>query len=128
MNLSEVQKTLESFFKSKSITLVLMQYSAVLTLVYPVYLIMTRASFLHIITGILSAVSIIFYFAYLFGLILSFAKNDMLTVIIAFALITFIELLDLFLYSISVNAILSFLAYAAVTVMCFYYYKNNTDI
>lgn len=128
MRLIELQKTMESFFKGNNITVVLMQFSNVLALFYPIYLILTRLDFLDFFTGILGMVSIIFYFAYFIGLVLSFAKNDMLTVTIAFGLKTALEIIDLFIFSIGVNSIISIVAYAAITLLSFNYYKNNRDI
>ncbi len=128
MRLAEVQKTIERFFKGNNMTVVLMQFSNILALFYPIYLILTRLDFLDFLTGILGMVSVVFYFAYFAGLVLSFAKNDMMTVTVAFGLKTALEIIDLFIFSIGVNSIISIVAYAAITLLSFNYYKNNTDI
>ena len=101
MNLSDVQQSLYEYFKQKKIVVLLMQFAVILALVYPIYLIMTRLSFLNFITGILGHINIVFYFAYLIGLILCFAKRDMMAVFIAFALRTFVSIIDLFKFSVA---------------------------
>ena len=128
MRLSEVQKTLDKYFRGNNVTVLLMQFSKILALIYPIYLILTRISFLHFVTGILGTVSIVFYFAYFIGLVMSFAKNDMLTITIAFGLNVILEVIDLFVFSIGINSILSIIAYAMLTLLTFNYHKNNVEI
>lgn len=127
MKLSDIQRTMDSYFKGHGIVVVLRQFANVLALIYPIYLILTRISFLDVFTGVLGNISIIFYFAYFIGLILCFAKNDMMTVTIAFGLRTILEIIDLFVFSINLNSILSIVAYAVITVLALYYNKINAD-
>lgn len=127
MKLLDVQRTIDNYFKGNRIIVVLRQFANVLALIYPIYLILTRISFLHGFTGVLGNLSIIFYFAYFIGLFLCFAKNDMLTITIAFGLKTILEIIDLFIFSISLNSILSIIAYAAITVLALYYNNMNMD-
>ena len=127
MRLSEVQGTMDRYFRGNNVTVLLMQFSNILALIYPIYLILTRFNFLDFITGIFGTVSIIFYFAYFIGLILCFAKNDMLTVTIAFGLKAALEIIDLFVFSIGINSILSIVAYIAITIASFNYYKSNSN-
>lgn len=127
MKISDIQRTMDSYFKGHGIVVVLRQFANVLALIYPIYLILTRISFLDVFTGVLGNISIIFYFAYFIGLILCFAKNDMMTVTIAFGLKTILEIIDLFVFSINLNSILSIVAYAVITVLALYYNKINAD-
>lgn len=127
MKLSDIQRTMDSYFKGHGIVVVLRQFANVLALIYPIYLILTRISFLDVFTGVLGNISIIFYFAYFIGIILCFAKNDMMTVTIAFGLRTILEIIDLFVFSINLNSILSIVAYAVITVLALYYNKINAD-
>ena len=127
MKISDIQRTMDSYFKGHGIVVVLRQFANVLALIYPIYLILTRISFLDVFTGVLGNISIIFYFAYFIGLILCFAKNDMMTVTIAFGLRTILEIIDLFVFSINLNSILSIVAYAVITVLALYYNKINAD-
>lgn len=127
MKLSDVQRMMDSYFKGNRIVVVLRQFANVLALIYPIYLILTRISFLNVFTGVLGNISIILYFAYFIGLILCFAKNDILTVTIAFGLKAILEIIDLFVFSINLNAILSIIAYAAITVLALYYNNMNAD-
>ena len=128
MKLSNVQRMMDSYFKENGFMVVLRQFANVLTLIYPIYLILTRISFLDGFTDMLGNISIIFYFAYLVGLILCFAKNDMRTVTLAFGLRTILEIIDLFIFTINLNSILSIIAYAALTVLALYYNKMNADV
>ena len=127
MKISDIQRTMDSYFKGHGIVVVLRQFANVLALIYPIYLILTRISFLDVFTGVLGNISIIFYFAYFIGLILCFAKNDIMTVTIAFGLKTILEIIDLFVFSINLNSILSIVAYAVITVLALYYNKINAD-
>lgn len=127
MKLLDVQRTMDSYFKGNRTVVVLRQFANVLALIYPIYLILTRISFLNVFTGVLGNISVILYFAYLIGLILCFAKNDMLTVTIAFGLKAILEIIDLFVFSINLNSILSIIAYAAVTVLALCYNNMNAD-
>ncbi len=127
MKLSDVQRTMDSYFKGKEIAVAVRQFANVLVLIYPIYLILTRISFLNVFTGILGNLSIIFYITYLIGLILCFAKNDMRTVTIAFGLKTILEIIDLFVFSTNLNSILSVIVYAVLTVLALYYNKMNAE-
>ena len=127
MKLSDVQRTMDSYFKGNEIAVVVRQFANVLALIYPIYLILTRISFLNVFTGILGNLSIIFYITYLIGLILCFAKNDMRTVTIVFGLKTILEIIDLFVFSTNLNSILSVIVYAVLTVLALYYNKINAE-
>ena len=109
MKLSDVQRTLNEYFKGSSILIIPMRIAPILTLIYPIYILLTRISFLHIITGIIGWFSILLYFAYFIGLILSFAKNDFKIITAAFALKTLVEVVDMVVFSFNINAILSIL-------------------
>ncbi len=128
MNLSDVQQSLYEYFKQKKIVVLLMQFAVILALVYPIYLIMTRLSFLNFITGILRHINIVFYFAYLIGLVLCFAKRDMMAVFIAFALRTFVSIIDLFKFSVSVNTVLSIIVYGILAFAAFNFYRNSSEV
>lgn len=128
MKLSDVQRTLNEYFKGSSILIIPMRIAPILTLIYPIYILLTRISFLHIITGIIGWFSILLYFAYFIGLILSFAKNDFKIITAAFALKTLVEVVDMVVFSFNINAILSILIYGFITFLAFNYYKSNYEI
>lgn len=128
MKLSDVQKTLSEYFNGNAVSVMAMRFASVLTLIYPVYILLTRISFLHIITGIVSWFGILLYFAYLIGLILCFAKNDFKIITLAFALKTLTEFVDMFMYSFNINVVLSIVMYGFLTYSAFNYYKSNYKI
>lgn len=128
MKLSDVQRTLNEYFNGNAILINGMRFAPIMALIYPIYILMTRMSFLHIIVGIISWFSILLYFAYFIGLILSFAKNDFKTITAAFALRTLTEVVDICMFSFNVNAILSIIMYGFLTFMAFNYYKSNYEI
>ena len=61
------------------------------------------------------------------GLIMCFAKREMMTVTVALGLKTLFEIIDLFIYRIGFNSILSVIAYALVTIAAYRCYNNNTE-
>lgn len=128
MKLSDVQNTLNEYLKGNAVWAMLMQFAPILTLIRPIYILMTRISFLHIVTGIIGWFSIFLYFAYFIGLILCFAKNDFKIITAAFALKTLTEVVDVFMFSFNINAILSIVIYGFLTFMAFNYYKSNYEI
>lgn len=128
MRLLDVQRAINEYFKGNAISIMLMRFTTILTLVYPIYLLLTRISFLHIITGIVSWFSILLYFAYIIGLILCFAKNDFKIITVAFAIRTLIEVVDVFMFLFNINAILSIIIYGFLTFLAFNYYKSNYEI
>lgn len=127
MRLLYVQQMLYNYLKSKSVFLILLQISAVLLLVYPVYLLLTRISFLDGFINIIRCISPIFYFAYFLGLILCFAKNEMLLISIAFAIRALIEIVDIFLYSFGISSVISIAIYIALTGLTFLYSRTIAE-
>jgi hypothetical protein len=87
MKYDEVQKSLMNCLKSNSISTSLMQFSKAMVLVYPIYLILCEFEFLNILTKYIAMFTVVMYLGYVIGLIISFAKNDMLSIGIAFGLV-----------------------------------------
>ena len=127
MRLLDVQQMLYKYLKSKSVFLILLQISAVLLLVYPVYLLLTRISFLDGFINIIRCISPIFYFAYFLGLILCFAKNEMLLISIVFAIRALIEIVDIFLYYFGISSVISIAIYIALTGLTFLYSRTIAE-
>lgn len=124
MNLSDVQRTLYEYLKQKNIFLILLQFSIVLVLLYPVYILLTRISFLDGIMRIIGYISPILYFSYFLGLILCFAKNEMSYISIAFGVKVLVEIVDMFIFSFNISSIISLVIYSLLTLFAFRYSKN----
>lgn len=124
MYLERVQKSLYDLCKNSGIGVVLLQLSKVLTLVYPIYLILWNFSFLNSLMGVIGIFGVILYVAYIAGLITSFAKNDTLIICIAFALRSIDDILSLIMYSFSVSTLLYAILYAILAVLALY--KSNS--
>lgn len=120
MHLSEVQKSLMNYMKGNSISVLLMQFSKILVLIYPIYCIIGNLGFLSFLTGIIGMFSAILYLGYVIGLIISFAKNDMLSIGIAFGLVAIDYLIRMIMYSFSVSTILWFALYGGLAALSFY--------
>lgn len=115
MNFTDVQRTLKSFFEKNSFSFLFMQVSGIVAILYPIYIILTRFSCFNIITGIISWVSILFYFAYILGLIMCIAKNDFVSISIAFGLNVILGIVDICVFSFSISYIISIIAYIILT-------------
>lgn len=120
MNYNEVQKSLMNYLKSNSISVLLMQFSKILILIYPIYRIIGNFGFLSFITGIIGMFSAILYLGYIVGLVISFAKNDMISIGIALGLIAVDYLIGMIMYSFSVSTILWFALYGGLAALSFY--------
>ena len=120
MQLSEVQKSLMNYVKGNSISVLLMQFSKILVLIYPIYRIIGNFGFLSFITGIIGMFSAVLYLGYMIGLIISFAKNDMLSIGIAFGLIAIDYLIGMIMYSFSVGTILWLSLYVGLAALTLY--------
>lgn len=120
MNYKELQKDLMDCVKNNSIGVLLMQFSKILVLIYPIYRIIGNFSFLSFITGIIGMFSAVLYLGYMIGLIISFAKNDMLSIGIAFGLIAVDYLIGMIMYSFSVGTILWLALYGGLAALTLY--------
>lgn len=120
MNYNEVQKSLINCLKSNSISVLLMQFSKILILIYPIYRIIGNFGFLNFITGIIGMFSAVLYLGYMIGLIISFAKNDMVSIGIAFGLVAVDYLIGMIMYSFSVSTILWLSLYGGLAALSFY--------
>ena len=121
MRLLDVQQMLYAYLKNKSVFLILLQISAVLLMVYPIYLLLTRISFLDGFISIIRCISPIFYCAYFLGLILCFAKNEMLLISAAFAIRALIVIIDIFMYSFGISSVINIAIYIALAGFTFLY-------
>lgn len=116
MQLAEVQTSLEKYVKSNSIGILLMQFSKILIFAYPIYILANKFSFLWFLTKIFGIISPLLYLGYMVGLIIGFAKNDMLSIGIAFGLKAVGYLISIIKYSLSWNSVLWIILYGALAI------------
>lgn len=117
MKLSDVQKVLNDYFKSKDIMLIGLQISRILVLIYPIYLLLCQFTVLSVIVGIVGIVGPILYFIYIMGLVLSFSKNDMLALGVAFGLRACSNLFSIIMYSFNTSFLLNIAVYAILAIL-----------
>lgn len=120
MNYNELQKCMTNYLRSKPNIWMLAQFSQILILIYPLYLLVGNFSFLNLVTSIVSNISAILYIAYIMGLIFSFAKNDMKIIGTAFAIKALDYLIGIIIYSFSISTILYLTLYVALAICSFY--------
>ena len=124
MYLKRVQSCVYELFKNSSIGIILMQFSKVLVLVYPIYLILWNFSFLNSIMNIIGTLGAVLYATYGIGLLASFAKNDMIMIGIAFLLKAIDDIISLIMYSFSISTLLYTVLYVILAVWALY--KSNS--
>lgn len=118
MNLSKLQNTVYECVMNQPLLILFMKYSRVLALIYPVYLVLNRIPYLNPVISIIAYVGAILYGLYLIGILLCFAKREMIYVVIAFACRTLAYIISLVHYF-SISSILCLALYAALTVLSY---------
>ena len=124
MYLERVQRSLYDLCKNSGIGVVLLQLSKILALVYPIYLILCNFNFLNPVMGIIRIFAAVLYFAYVAGLITSFAKNDMIIVSAAFGLKAIDYIIGLIMYSFNITTLSYAVLYVILAVWALY--KTNS--
>lgn len=127
MNVRDVQKSLYNLFKTNSIGYVFLQASAVLTLIYPIILVLGGIPFIGGFMGIFSMFGAVWFLAYLVGLIASFAKNDMTIISVAFALRAVDYVISIIRYAFSINLLLFAVLYAVLAILAFYQLNSSNN-
>lgn len=130
MKFKEVQKSLYDLFKSSSGGLVLLQASAVLTLIYPILGILGDIPFIKAVAGVLGIFGAVWYLAYMVGLAASFAKNDMKIICAAFALRCIDNIISIIIYSFAIRTLLStvlYIALYALAALAVFYMSNSSN-
>ena len=127
MELTTVQKTLLEYLKGNHFFSMLLPFSAVITLVYCIYNVLSNITFLTFVSKFY-AISGILFIAYAIGLIISFAKNDMLIIMIAFALMALSNVLEFFVFGNIVpriSSIIDVIIYGALAYMAMLRYNKT---
>lgn len=127
MSLSELKGAVLAYSARNPLFSVLLPFSKLLVLIYSVYLLLNNILFLSPITSVITWISPLLYIAYIIGLVLCFAKNEMLIISIAFWLRAIDDLLFIIQYTVNVNSIVGIILYAALGWLTFKttYINNN---
>ena len=127
MGYHELQKDLICYLRSKPNIWVIAQFSQIMILIYPIYLLLGNFSVLNFVMGAVGTISAVLYVTYIMGLIFSFAKNDMKIIGIAFAIKALDCLIRIIMYSFRISTILYLILYVALAIAVFYgtTFSNN---
>lgn len=104
----------------------LLKYSSGMAVAYPIYLIVSRFTFLEFAWQYVGMFSAIMYVAYCVGTILCFAKNKLIPLDIAFSCRAVNNLLGL-QYGISLNRIVYIVFYSLIAAICIIATKNSSQ-
>ena len=124
MNLSELQDAVYSYVVRNPFFAMLIQFSKILVLLYPIYMVLCKISFLNELTIVIGYISVILYMGYIIGIILCFAKKDMLYISSALLLRAIVRLISIIQFSFSLNNVIGMVLYAMLAWMAF----NNKDL
>lgn len=87
MGLENLQNTMLNYLSENKLFKYIMPFSALSTVIYGIYSVLININFLHTIVGLFLPISGIIYLISILGLIISFAKNDMLPIMALFLLL-----------------------------------------
>lgn len=127
MGYHELQKDLIRYLRSKPNIWVIAQFSQIMILIYPIYLLLDDFSVLNFVMGAIGTISAVLYVTYIMGLIFSFAKNDMKIIGIAFAVKSLDNLIRIIKYSFRISTILYLILYVALAIAAFYVSTVSND-
>lgn len=98
MNLSNLQKVMYNYICENKLFSWLIPYSSIATMIYGIYsLLYNISSGIHLLNSIMNFIWIfvaIIYVISILGLIISFAKNDMVSIMILFAILAISDLIS----------------------------------
>lgn len=87
MSLENLQNTMLNYLCENKLFNKLIPLSGLATVIYGIYSVLYNINFLHTIVGLFLPISGIIYLISILGLIISFAKNDMLPIMTLFLLL-----------------------------------------
>lgn len=104
----------------------LIKFAHILAVIYPIYLLVSKITFLSVIWKYVGLVSAILYIAYYVGTILCFANNRLIPLNIAYGCMTFYYVLNL-QYGISLNRLIYICFYGLITGVCIVATKKTSQ-
>ncbi len=121
-----IQNALLDYFRNNKYLSSLLKVSSAMAVIYPVYLIVSRISFLDFAWKYIGIISAIMYIAYFAGTVLCFAKNKLIPLDIAYSCMTINYILGL-QYGVSLNRIVYIVFYAFIAGICIVATKNSSQ-
>ncbi len=115
--MSSIQKSILKYVQDNKFLQPLCKCSGVLAVIYPVYLVVARISFLNFFWKYIGMIVAILYIAYILGVLISFAENKLIQLDIAFSCMAFNHMLSL-RYGVNLNRLVYIAFYAFLAVLC----------
>lgn len=96
----------------------LMKYANIMALLYPIYIILIKFTFLSFVWQYVGIISSLLLVAYYIGTIICFAENNLAMLSVAYGCMTVGYLLS-FRFGFSLNTVINILFYGLLTFKCF---------
>lgn len=116
--MQKIQKDMFDYIRENKYFAPLMKYATIMSLIYPIYTILIRFSFLNFIWQYFGIFSSILLFMYYAGTIICFACNNLVPLSVAYGGLTVGYLLS-FQYGFSLNTVVNIVFYGFLSYKCF---------
>lgn len=121
-----IQNALLGYARNNKYLSQLLNFSSAMAVAYPVYLIVSRLSFLDFAWKYIGMISAIMYIAYLAGTALCFARSKLIPLDIAYCCMAINYMLGL-QYGVSLNRIVYIAFYGLIAGICIVATKNSSQ-
>ena len=115
--MQKVQNAILEYARGNKYLAPMIKFASAMAVVYPVYLIVSRLSFLDFAWRYISMISAIMYIAYFIGTILCFAGNKLIPLDVAYSCMALNYMFGL-MYGISMNRLTYMAFYALIACFC----------
>ena len=112
-----IQESILAYAQSNKYLAPLLKISFTLAIIYPVFLVISKITLLNMVWNYIWVFGGVFYVAYIIGVILCFAKNQLIPMDIAYVCMAFHQLYML-RYGMSLNQLVYIAFYTAIAVAC----------
>jgi Predicted membrane protein len=112
-----IQQSLLAYAESNKYLSPLLKISFILAIIYPLFLVLSKITLLNIVWNFIWMFGAVLYIAYIIGVILCFAKNQLIPLDIAFVCMAFSELY-LLRYGMTLNQLIYIAFYSAIAAVC----------
>lgn len=121
-----IQNALLDYARNNKYLSPLLKFSSAMAVIYPVYLIVSRLSFLDFAWKYIGMISAVMYIAYFAGTVLCFARNKLIPLDIAYSCMAVNYMLGL-QYGVNLNRIVYIAFYGLIAGICIVATKNSTQ-
>lgn len=116
--MKKLQAALLEFASENKYLTIVQKLSTVLALIYPIYAVLRKMTFLNFLTSPVSYFSTLLLYLYYAGTVMCIAENKLVALDIAYGLVALKHVLDLFSYGLSINRLTTIAAYAIILTIC----------